>query len=136
MTQFSQARPPRRAPRVSLRGTICATIQLENGRQLSAKLHQLSITGGLLELPSYVEERAWVGLTIPVGFNVVHLTAEMMFPMRAATGYLQPFRITGIRPDARQKLEQEINELLKQSIARSNTGHGSGFRPPHYYLES
>jgi hypothetical protein len=136
MTQFSQSHPQRRAPRANLRETVPVTLQLENGRQLPAKLHQLSITGGLLELSVCLEERVWVGLTIPLGFSVVHLTAEMMFPMRGVTGYLQPFRITRIPSEELYKLDKEISELLKQSVAPATRGHGSGFRPPHFYLES
>jgi hypothetical protein len=135
MSQFSQSRPVRRAPRVSLRDSIPSTIQLENGRQLSAKLHRFSITGGMLELASYVEERSWVGLTFQVGSSVVHLTAEMMFPMRSAIGYLQPFRIARIREQDLHLLDQEITALLKQRLSPSSV-HGPSFRPPHFYLES
>jgi hypothetical protein len=115
-----------------LRGTIAVAIQLENGRQLSGKLHQLSVTGGLLELAGYIEERAWVGLTIPFASGTVHPTAEMMFPMRATIGYLQPFRFTRVREEEFHLLEREITGLLKQAVA----GHGLGANPPRYFLES
>jgi hypothetical protein len=111
-------------------------LQLENGRKLPAKLHQLSLTGGLLEVPSYLEERSWVDLTFQLGFNSLHFTAEMMFPMRGATGYLQPYRIARIQPEELHKLDKEVADLLKQRVAPSAAGHGPGFRPPHYYLES
>jgi hypothetical protein len=136
MTQFSQLRPTRRAPRVSLRGSISATLQLENGRQLSARLHQLSITGGLLELSSYIEERTWIGLTIPVSFGAIYPTAEMLFPMRGGIGYLQPFRIVRIREDERLVLDKEVTELLRQTLAPASVRPGSGPRQPRYYLES
>jgi hypothetical protein len=136
MSQFSQSHQQRRAPRANLRETIPVNIQLENGRQISAKLHQVSITGGLLELPTCLEERLWVKLTLPLGFNVVHFTAEMMFPMRGATGYTQPFRITRIETEDLHKLDTEITDLLKQNVAPATRGHGAGFRPPHFYLES
>jgi hypothetical protein len=136
MSQFSQSHPQRRAPRANLRETIPVTIQLENGRQLSAKLHQLSITGGLIEVATCLEERIWVELTLPLGFSIVHLTAEMMFPMRGANGYMQPFRITRIETEDLHKLDKEVAELLKQNVAPATRGHGAGFRPPHFYLES
>jgi hypothetical protein len=136
MSQFFQSRPVKRAPRVNLRGAISITVQLENGRQLSARLHQLSITGGLLELADCVEERVWVGLKIHLGSSVVRPTAEMMFPMRSGIGYLQPFRITRIRPDELARLDKEITQLRRHALAPATPGHGQGFRPPHYYLES
>jgi hypothetical protein len=134
MSQFRQTRPVRRAPRVSLRQTIPATILLENGRQLSAKLLQLSITGGLLELSTCLEERTWVGLGVPIGFSAIHFTAEMMFPMRSATGYLQPFRITRIPEADLHALDKEITSLLKQAATAPT--QISGIRPLRFYLES
>jgi hypothetical protein len=136
MSQFSQSRQIRRAPRVNLRGAVSVTIQLENGRQLPARLHQLSITGGLLELATCLEERIWVGLTIHLGSGVVYPRVEMMFPMRSALGYLQPFRITRIRDQELYLLDKEVTALRKQALAPANPGHVPGFRPPHYYLES
>jgi len=64
----------------------------------------------------YLEERASVGLTIRVRAGIVHPKAEMLFPMRGALGYLQPFRFTGLRAEKRQTLEKEITELLRQTM--------------------
>jgi hypothetical protein len=135
MTHTAQSRPTR-APRVSLRGSVSVLVQLESLRRIPAKLHQLSITGGLLELAMYVDERAKVDLTLPVGSSILRPQAEMLFPMRGLHGYLQPFRFSGLRAEERQILETEITELLKQTVAPATTGHGSGFRPPRFYLES
>jgi hypothetical protein len=129
-------RRPTRATRVNLRGKVSVTIQLENGRHRPAKLHQLSVTGGLLEIPNYLEERSKVALTLPIGASVVRPKAEMLFPMCGANGYLQPFRFTQLWAEERQVLEAEINELLKQSVARTAEGQGTGLRPPRFYLES
>ena len=136
MADFPPVRRARRAPRLSLRGSLSAIIQLENGRQLPAGLHQLSVTGGLLDVATYLEERTHVGLTIPIGSSVVRPKAEMLFPMWGSCGYLQPFRFTSLGEEERLVLEKEITELLKQTVARSNVGRGSGLRPPRFYLES
>lgn len=135
---MSPAFQPRlqRAPRVNLRGTISVLVQLENLRRIPSKLHQLSITGGLLEVASCLDERAKVGLTISLGSNTLHPKAEMLFPMRGAHSYLQPFRFTSLWGEERQILETEITELLKQTMAPAPTSHGPGFRPPRFYLES
>lgn len=134
MSHFFQRRPPRRAPRVSLRGTISAVIRLENGRQLPATLRQLSITGGLLDLAVYLEERAWVDLTVYLSSGAVRGTAEMMFPMRGGAGYLQPFRFTSMGTEDLHALDGEVTNLLKQS-STSNVGD-TGVRGPRYYLET
>ena len=134
MTHFFQRRPPRRAPRVSLRGTISAVIRLENGRQLPATLRQLSITGGLLDLGVYLEERAWVDLTIYLSSGGIRATAEMMFPMRGGVGYLQPFRFTSLGEEELHTLDGEVTVLLQQSV--TSAAGDSGVRAPRYYLES
>lgn len=122
-------RPGIRAPRVSLQGRISAILQLENGRQIAGKLHQISITGGLLEIAIYLEERTKVALAIPVGGNVVRPDAEMLFPMWSAHGYLQPFRFTRLWGQERQVLEAEIAEMLRRSVTRVTAGLGLGPRP-------
>lgn len=134
MSHFVQRRPPRRAPRASVRGAISAVIRLENGRQFSAKLQQLSITGGLLDLASYVEERTWVKLSIYLSTGAVGATAEMMFPMRGGAGYLQPFRFISLGEEELHALDREVTGILQQS-ATPNASE-MGLRAPRYYLDS
>ncbi len=125
-----------RAPRVSVQGRISAVLQLENGRQVSGKLHQLSVTGGLLEIASYLEERSKVELAIAIGGVVLRPRAEMLFPMWSAHGFLQPFRFTHLWAQERQLLEAEIAELLQQSVTRSPLGVGLAARPRPFYSDS
>lgn len=134
MSQFVQRQPPRRAPRANPRGEISGVIRLENGRQLPGRLHRLSITGGLLSLAAYLEERTWVEITIYLSSGVVRGTAEMMFPMTGAAGYLQPFRFTGLGQEELHAIDREVTALIKQSL---KSGPGDrGFRPPRYNLET
>lgn len=94
------------------------------------------MTGGVLELATCLDERANVRLTLPFSYGTVYPKAEMLFPMRGGRGYLQPFRFTGLREEESLILEKEIKELLKQAMAPATEGHGLGFRPPRFYLES
>ena len=134
MSQFFQRQPARRAPRANLHGKISAVIRLQNGRQLSGKLRQLSITGGLLDASTYIEERTWVKLTIYLDSVAVNSVAEMMFPMRGGSGYLQPFRFVKLGADELHALDREVTAALKQTV----TGKviDSGVRAPRFYLES
>jgi hypothetical protein len=125
-----------RAPRVNLRGDTSATVQLQNGRQLRAKMHRLSVTGGLLELTTYLAERVPFGLTLYLNSNTVRGRAETLFPMPATPGYLQPFRFTDLRNEERGRLEKEVGELLKQAIDAPTGGHVLGLKPPRSFLES
>jgi len=135
MSHFFQRQPPRRAPRVNLGGKISAVIRLENGRQISGKLQQLSVTGGMLDIAAYLEERTWANVTIYLSSGIMRATAEMMFPMRGGTGYLQPFRFTNIGAEELHALDREITELIKQSMT-AKPGQASAVRSPRFYLES
>jgi len=133
MSQFLQRQPPRRAPRANVRGEVSAVIQLENRRQITGKLQQLSITGGLLDLPAYLEERTWVRLTIYLSCSAVQAIAEMMFPMRVATGYRQPFRFTALGEEALHSIDREVTDLLRQSLKPQPVD--PRLRTPRYYFE-
>lgn len=135
MSRFCQRQPPRRAPRANVCGTLSAVIRLENGRQLPARLQKLSITGGLLDVPAYLEERTWVDLIIYLSSGLVRATAEMMFPMRITMGYRQPFRFTSLGEDELHAIDREVTELLQQSVS-SRRGEPSPRRAPRYYLET
>lgn len=132
MSQFVQRQPRRRAPRANVRGSIAAVVRLENGRQLPAKLQQISITGGLLDLAAYLEERTWVDVTIYLSSGPVRATAEMMFPMLGAVSYLQPFRFTSLGTEELHALDQEVNAALQQGLAKPTE---TAARAPRYYLE-
>jgi hypothetical protein len=126
-----------RAPRVTPPNGAFATIQLENGRHFTARLQRISVTGGLLDLAAYVEERVPVILTLAIGTGIVHAAAEMLFPMRSVTGYLQPFRFSSLRAEQLHILEREINQLLQppQASAAAASRVELGVNPPNYLLE-
>src|ERR1700722_17766630 len=105
MTKAPRMRPRTRATRVNVQGRVSVIIQLENGRKISAKLHKLSVTGGLLEIAMYLEERSKVDLSIPIGVTMVRPKAEILFPMCGAHGDMQPFRFTRLWAEERQMLE-------------------------------
>lgn len=131
-------RPPLRprAPRVTMPECVFATIHLENKRQIAAKLRRVSLTGGLLDLAVFMEERLAVGLTLPIGTGIVQARAELLFPMRGPTGYLQPFRFTSIREEQLHILDREIAVLLKQAQSTVAPRPELGASPfPNFLLE-
>ena len=125
-----------RAPRISLRGAVPAAIQLENGRQHTVRLHQLSVTGGLLELATYIDERSRIAMAFAFGSANVHANAEMLFPMRGGLGYMQPFRFTGFGAGVRPTLEVEIGNMLRQVVPAARPRQGLSDRSPRFSLDS
>lgn len=136
MSRFLQRKPPRRAPRAKFGGSIAAVIRLENGRQLTARLQQLSITGGLLDLETYLEERTWVELTVYLSCGPVRTIAEMLFPLRArvAPNYRQPFRFTSMGTEELHAVDREVTEWLKKPVPPREAN--PGLRKPGYYFET
>jgi hypothetical protein len=136
---MSNPRPTRtftRAPRIALRGTVPAAIQLENGRQFTVRLHQLSVTGGLLELATYIDERSRIAMGFAFGSVNVHANAELLFPMRGGLGYMQPFRFTAFGAGVRQTLEIEVAKMLRQMMAAARPRQGLSDRSPRFFLDS
>jgi hypothetical protein len=106
-----------RAPRVKLAGTVLSLVRLENGRQTRGRLHQLSITGGLLHLETPLDEGIKVEVIFHVGESTVRTKARMLFPMWATQGYLQPFEFDGLDDGDRCNLQVDLQRLLDCSAA-------------------
>jgi hypothetical protein len=136
MADLPRQRRKVRAPRVNLGGNASATIQLENGRQLWAKTLRISITGGLLELATSLDEGVSVNLAVHLDRRTVRGKAAMLFPMWATQGCLQPFRFTDLQNEECLALQTEIGELLKQAKPFARDRRGRGYTPPGFFLES
>ncbi|HXZ39394.1 MAG TPA: hypothetical protein VEG68_01550 [Terriglobales bacterium] len=122
MAKFAQPNTTARAPRVKLVGTVLILLLLENGRQLRGRLHQLSVSGGLLQLDKPLDEGIKVELVFHVGQNTVRGKARMLFPMWATQGCLQPFEFDSLSAEDIQKLQADLQKLLDSSAlsARSS----------------
>lgn len=115
MAQAPQLQRQRRGARVKLGGAILALLQLQNRRQVRTRLNQLSANGGLLQLERPLDEGIQVEVLFHVGSTTVRSQAEMLFPMWATKGCLQPFRFKDLEDATREALEQELKLLLKTS---------------------
>jgi hypothetical protein len=119
MPHSKHAEDARRAPRVKLAGTILALVQLENGRQIRARLHQLSFIGGLLHLDNPINEGIKVEVIFHIGDSTIRSRAAMLFPMWATQGCLQPFEFVDLKEEDRLKLELDLKKLLSPTTADS-----------------
>ncbi len=87
-------------------------VRLENGRQIRARLHQLSFTGGLLHLETPVDEGIKAEVMFHVGGSTIRSKAAMLFPMWATQGCLQPFEFADLGEDDRLKLKADLEKFL------------------------
>jgi len=105
----------KRGARVKLGGSVLALLQLQNKRQLRARLNQVSCNGGLLQLEQPLDEGIIIEILFHLGSTTVRSKAEMLFPMWATQGCLQPFRFKDIPEELRASLEEDLTALLKIS---------------------
>jgi hypothetical protein len=90
-------------------------VRLENGRQIRTRLHQLSVTGGLLHMDKPIDEGIKVEVMFHVGTCTVRSKAAMLFPMWATQGCLQPFEFTDLEEENRCRLEADLKKFLDLS---------------------
>src|SRR5258708_17263463 len=99
--------------RVKLRGSILTLIRLPNQRQVRGKLHQLSTSGGLVHLEKPLDEKLKVEFIFHLGNTTIRERAEIMFPMWATQGWLQPFRFLELPTASKHALESCLLSLIQ-----------------------
>jgi hypothetical protein len=113
MSATAGLRKQQRGTRVKLGGSILALVLLENGRQIRARLSQLSENGGLLSLEDPLDESIRVTVLFHLGATSVRTRSQMLFPMWATQGCLQPFRFLELPDELRSSLNRELESLVR-----------------------
>jgi hypothetical protein len=101
--------------RVKLRGSILVLIRLPNRREVRGKLHQISTTGGLLNVETPLDEKLQVDLIFHLGETTIREKVEMMFPMWATQGWLQPFRFIEMSEANKNILEANLQAFVQRT---------------------
>jgi hypothetical protein len=110
--------------RVKLRGTILLLIQLPNRRQLRGALHQLSTSGGVIHLEKPLDEKIEVELIFHIERATIRGKAQMLFPMWATQGWMQPFRFIELSGANRECLESSLKAFVGE-MSQAATASGS-----------
>jgi hypothetical protein len=113
MAQAPHSQREQRGARVKLGGSVLALLQLQNKRQIRARLNQVSCNGGLLQLEQPLDEGIMIEVLFHVGSTTVRSKAQMLFPMWATNGCLQPFRFKDIPDELRSKLAEDLTAMLQ-----------------------
>ena len=109
----TKAQNGKRSSRVKLGGSVLALVLLENGRQIRARMNQLSVNGGLLSLEQPLDEGIKVTAIFHVGMTSIRTRAEMMFPMWATKGCFQPVRFIEFPEKERGRLSKELQAMVR-----------------------
>jgi hypothetical protein len=113
----------RRPFRVKLRGSVLVLMRLPNKRDVQGKFHQLSITGGMIHVEKPLDEKLEVELIFHIREATIRSKAQMLFPMWATQGWMQPFRFKDLSEESRETLDKVLKSFVGQAAA---TGAAAG----------
>lgn len=118
MPSIASTQKGQRGLRVKLGGSILALVLLENGRQIRGRMSQLSVNGGLISLENPLDEGIRVTVIFHLGITSVRCRAQMLFPMWATQGCLQPFRFIDLPEHSRAALNRELEALMRSGATQ------------------
>jgi hypothetical protein len=98
-------------------------VRLPNRRDVRAAFHQLSTTGGVIHFEKPLDEKLEVQLIFHIGETTIRGKAQMLFPMWATQGWMQPFRFIDLSDENRESLDANLKSFLgepaKSAAARA-----------------
>jgi hypothetical protein len=108
--------------RVKLRGSVLVLVRLPNRRDVRAAFHQLSITGGVIHLEKPLDEKLEVELIFHIDATTIRGKAQMLFPMWATQGWMQPFRFMDLSDASREALDVNLKSFLGETAKAAAAG--------------
>ena len=108
--------------RVKLRGSVLALLRLPNRRDVRAAIHQLSTTGGVVNLEKPLDEKIEVQMVFHMGAATIRAKAQMLFPMWATQGWMQPFRFVELPNETRESLDANLKALVGEKVSTAAAG--------------
>src|SRR6476646_7462533 len=108
--------------RVKLRGSVLVLLRLPNKRSLRGAFHQLSTTGGVIHLEKPLDEKLQVELIFHIREATLRYKAQMLFPMWATQGWMQPFRFMDLSDMEREALNAKLKTFIGEAAAGAAAG--------------
>jgi hypothetical protein len=108
--------------RVKLRGAVLVLVRLPNKRDIRAAFHQLSVTGGVVHIEKPLDEKLGVEMIFHIGGETIREKAQMLFPMWATQGWMQPFRFVGMSDANRASLDAHLKTFIGESAKGTSAG--------------
>jgi hypothetical protein len=124
------SRPEKAAPaitserpfRVKLRGSVLVLVRLPNKRSIRAAIHQLSTSGGVIHLEKPLDEKLEVEMIFHISKTTIRSKAQMLFPMWATQGWMQPFRFVDLPENSREVLDEKLKTFLGEAAKGAAAG--------------
>jgi hypothetical protein len=108
--------------RVKLRGSVLVLVRLPNKRSVRAAIHQLSTSGGVIHLEKPLDEKLEVELIFHIREATLRGKAQMLFPMWATQGWMQPFRFVDLTDANRQTLDEKLKSFVGEAAKSAAAG--------------
>jgi hypothetical protein len=108
--------------RVKLRGSVLVLVRLPNKRSVRGAFHQLSTTGGVIHLEKPLDEKLGVELIFHIHETTIRGKAQMLFPMWATQGWMQPFRFVDMSDGDRETLDNQLKSFLGEAPKSAAAG--------------
>ncbi len=108
--------------RVKLRGSVLILLRLPNRRDVRAAIHQLSVTGGVVHLEKPLDEKLEVEVIFHLNDATIREKAQMLFPMWATQGWMQPFRFVELSDAGRETLDTNLKSFVGETAKGAAAG--------------
>ena len=108
--------------RVKLRGSVLVLVRLPNKRSVRGAFHQLSTSGGVIHLEKPLDEKVVVELIFHIQEKTLRNKAQMLFPMWATQGWMQPFRFVELADAGREVLDASLKSFLGETAKGAAAG--------------
>jgi hypothetical protein len=108
--------------RVKLRGSVLVLVRLPNKRSVRAAIHQLSTSGGVIHLEKPLDEKLEVELIFHIREATLRGKAQMLFPMWATQGWMQPFRFLDLTDANRETLDEKLKSFVGDAAKSAAAG--------------
>ena len=118
--------PVERPFRVKLRGSVLVLVRLPNKRDVRGAIHQLSTTGGVIHLEKPLDEKLGVELIFHLHESTIRSKAQMLFPMWATQGWMQPFRFVDLTDANRESLDTSLKQFMSGEAPKAKGAEAGG----------
>lgn len=117
-----ESRLTERPFRVKVRGSVLALLRLPNRRDVRSAIHQISITGGVVHLDKPLDENLTVEMIFHMGGATIRAKVQLLFPMWATQGWMQPFRFLELSNESRENLGAGLKSLVGDKTSSAASG--------------
>ena len=111
--------------RVKLRGSVLVLLRLPNRRDVRAAIHQLSVTGGVVHLEKPLDEKLEVEVIFHIRETTIRGKGQMLFPMWATQGWMQPFRFVDLPDASREALDASLKSFVGEGAKAAAASGGA-----------